>query len=141
MRALRHRVYFALCLALALWPPPRPRPIPSFWSTCDTGEVLFAEDAGPPWHPASLTKLMTAYVTFEAIANGRVSLDTPVIMSAHALEEPPAKVGLPVDTAVTLKDALYLMIVKSANDMAVAVAETVGGSVEDFVAEMNKTAK
>lgn len=105
-----------------------------------TGEVLFAEEAGQPWHPASLTKLMTAYVTFEAISSGRVSLDTPVIISARALAEPPAKVGLPVDTAMSMKDALYLMLVKSANDVAVAVAETVSGSVENFVAEMNATA-
>ncbi len=106
-----------------------------------SGEVLFAEDAGQPWYPASLTKLMTAFVTFEAISNGRVTLDTPVIMSKRALAEPPAKVGLPVDSAVTLKDALYLMIVKSANDVAVAIAETVSGSVENFVFEMNVTAK
>lgn len=106
----------------------------------NTGVVLFAEEAGTPWHPASLTKLMTAYVTFEAISDGRVSLDTPVIISARALAEPPAKVGLPVDTALTLRDALYLMLVKSANDIAVAVAETVSGSVEDFVFEMNVTA-
>ena len=106
-----------------------------------SGEVLFAEDAGKPWHPASLTKLMTAFVTFEAVSAGRVSLDTPVIISARALEEPPSKVGLPVDTALTLRDALYLLIVKSANDIAVAIAETVSGSVEDFVFEMNVTAK
>jgi D-alanyl-D-alanine carboxypeptidase len=105
-----------------------------------TGEVLFSEDAGLPWHPASLTKLMTAYVTFEAISAGRVSLDTPVIISARALAEPPAKIGLPVDAAITMKDALYLMLVKSANDVSVAVAETVSGSVENFVSEMNATA-
>ena len=105
-----------------------------------SGEVLFAEDAGLSWHPASLTKLMTAYVTFEAIAAGRVTLDTPVIVSARALREPPSKVGLPVDTALTLRDALYLLIVKSANDIAIAVAETVSGSVEQFVYEMNMTA-
>jgi len=105
-----------------------------------TGEVLYEQDAGQPWHPASLTKLMTAYVTFEAIAAGRVNLDTPVIMSAHALKAPPSKVGAPVDTAFTLNDALYLLVVKSANDIAVAVAETVGGSEANFVAEMNRTA-
>ena len=141
MRALRHGVFLALCLALAAVLAAAPALAqPRLLVDMHSGEVLFAEDAGLPWHPASLTKLMTAYVTFEAIAAGRVSLDTPVIMSARALAEPPAKVGLPVDTALTLKDALYLMLVKSANDVAVAVAETVGGSVEDFVAEMNATA-
>lgn len=106
-----------------------------------TGDVLFAEEAGQPWHPASLTKLMTAFVAFEAISDGRVTLDTPVIVTERALAEPPAKVGLPVDTALTLRDALYLLIVKSANDIAVAVAETVSGSVENFVLEMNLTAR
>lgn len=105
-----------------------------------TGEVLVEEDAGLPWHPASLTKLMTAYVTFEAIATGRVRLDTPVIISAHALEAPPSKIGAPVDTAFTLEDALYLLIVKSANDIAIAIAETVSGSEAQFVAEMNAEA-
>lgn len=105
-----------------------------------SGEVLFAEDAGQPWHPASLTKLMTAFVSFEAIASGRVRLDTPVIISERALKEPPSKVGLPVDTAITMRDALYLLVVKSANDVAVAIAETVSGSVEQFVLEMNTTA-
>lgn len=106
----------------------------------DTGEVLFEQDAGAPWHPASLTKLMTALVTFTAIANGRVDLDTPVITSAHALQAPPSKIGFPVDTAVTMEDALNLLIVKSANDIAVAIAETVSGSDTAFVREMNEMA-
>lgn len=115
--------------------------IPRLLVDMKSGEVLYAEEAGQPWHPASLTKLMTAYVTFRAIAQGKVSLDTPVIMSARALKEPPSKVGAPVGTAFTMKDALYLLVVKSANDVAVAIAETVGGSVDGFVAQMNATAQ
>ena len=106
----------------------------------NTGEVLYASEAGVPWHPASLTKLMTAYVAFEAIEAGQVGLATKVVMSANAAKEPPAKVGLPVGTAVTLDDALYLLLVKSANDMAVAIAETIGGSEGAFVDEMNRAA-
>jgi D-alanyl-D-alanine carboxypeptidase len=105
-----------------------------------SGEVLFEEDAGLPWHPASLTKLMTAYLAFEAIETGRASLDTPVIMSAHALEAPPSKMGFPVGTAVRLEDALFLLVVKSANDVAVAVAETISGSEPAFVRDMNDKA-
>jgi D-alanyl-D-alanine carboxypeptidase len=105
-----------------------------------TLEVLYAEDAGQPWHPASLTKLMTAYVVFEEIAKGTVTLDTTVTISRNAFNQAPSKSGLPVDSAVTLKDALYILIVKSANDIAVAIAETVGGSEEQFVAMMNDTA-
>ena len=106
----------------------------------DTFEVLYAEDAGLPWHPASLTKLMTAYVTFEEIAKGSVTLDTPVVLSRHAINQAPSKSGLPVDSALSLKDALYVMLVKSANDVAVAIAETVGGSEAGFVAKMNDAA-
>lgn len=105
-----------------------------------TGEVLFESEAGRPWHPASLTKLMTAYAAFEAVASGRVTLDTPVVMSENALKAPPSKMGFPVGTAVTLEDALYLMLVKSANDIATAIGETVGGSEPEFVRLMNSHA-
>ena len=104
------------------------------------GEVLFERDAGQPWHPASLTKLTTAIVIFQAIDNDRVSLDTPVIISAAARRAPPSKSGLAKDTAITLRDALNLLIVKSANDVAIALAETVSGSVDNFVKEMNAMA-
>ncbi len=132
-------VFFALLLSLT-FALGQAFAIPRLLVDMDNGEVLYAEEAGLPWHPASLTKLMTAFVAFEAISAGRVSLDTPVIMSKRALAEPPSKVGLPVDTAITMKDALYLLVVKSANDVAVAIAETIDGSVESYVAEMNRMA-
>lgn len=106
-----------------------------------TTEVLYAEDAGQPWHPASLTKLMTAYITFSAIAAGRVSLETPVKISRKAWNLAPSKSGLKVGGSVTLQDALYIMLVQSANDVAVAIAETVSGSEERFVEEMNAMAQ
>jgi D-alanyl-D-alanine carboxypeptidase len=106
-----------------------------------TLEVLYAQDAGQPWHPASLTKLMTAYVVFEEIAKGTVTLDTTVTISRNAFNQAPSKSGLAVDSAVSLKDALYILVVKSANDIAVAIAETVGGSEAAFVAKMNDAAQ
>jgi D-alanyl-D-alanine carboxypeptidase len=106
----------------------------------DTAQVLYENEAGVPWHPASLTKLMTAFVVFQAIAEGRVSLDTKVIVSQNAVNQAPAKSGLAVGSALTLQDALYVMIVKSANDIAVALAETVGGTQAKFVDQMNATA-
>ncbi len=105
-----------------------------------TGEVLFENEAGRPWHPASLTKLMTAYAAFEAVSAGRVTLETPVVMTANALKAPPSKMGFPVGTAVTLEDALYLMVVKSANDVAIAIGETIAGSEPEFVQLMNRHA-
>ncbi|WMT86703.1 D-alanyl-D-alanine carboxypeptidase [Pelagibacterium sp. 26DY04] len=105
-----------------------------------TNEVLYQNDAGAPWHPASLTKLMTALIAFEAIETGQASLSTPVISSANALSVPPSKMGFPEGTAITLEDALYLLIVKSANDIAVAIGETIAGSEPAFVQMMNARA-
>ncbi|MEP7240361.1 MAG: D-alanyl-D-alanine carboxypeptidase family protein [Devosia sp.] len=115
--------------------------IPMLLVDAQTLKVIYAEDAGQPWHPASLTKLMTAYVTFAAIKAGRVSLDTPVTISQHAWNQAPAKSGLEIGESVSLKDGLYIMLVKSANDMAVAIAETVGGNEKTFVAQMNLMAQ
>jgi D-alanyl-D-alanine carboxypeptidase len=105
-----------------------------------TGEVLYDQDGGKPWHPASLTKLMTAYVAFAAIAQGRVALDTPIKISRNAWNQAPSKSGLEVDSSITMQDALYILAVKSANDIAVAIAEAVSGSEKQFVAEMNQMA-
>lgn len=128
-----------LVLALLLAAQPV-RAIPQLLMDLRSGEVMFANEAGQPWHPASLTKLMTAFVAFEAIASGRVNLDTPVIISANAAKAPPSKVGLPVDTGLRLEDALYLMLVKSANDVSTAIAETISGSERQFIADMNLAA-
>jgi D-alanyl-D-alanine carboxypeptidase len=107
----------------------------------DTTEVLYAEEAGQPWHPASLTKLMTAYVAFAAVKVGRLTLDTPITISQNAWNQAPSKSPLKVDSSITLQDALYILLVKSANDIAVAIAEAVSGSEERFVAEMNEMAR
>ena len=101
---------------------------PTLLVDLQTGEVLHEEAAGHPWHPASLTKLMTAYLAFTAISNGRIGLDTPIKISQRAWNQAPSKSGLEVGSAITLRDALYILIVKSANDVAVAIAEAVSGS-------------
>jgi D-alanyl-D-alanine carboxypeptidase len=115
--------------------------IPLLLVDAKTLQVLYAEDAGQPWHPASLTKMMTAYLAFAAIADGRITLDTPVKISQHAWNQAPAKSGLDKGDAVSLQDALYIMLVKSANDMAVAIAETIAGDEKTFVAQMNLMAE
>jgi D-alanyl-D-alanine carboxypeptidase len=131
-------VVVLVCMLLAFVPA---RANPMLLVDAQTLDVLYAEDAGQPWHPASLTKMMTAYVAFEEIAEGSISLDTPVILSRNAINQAPSKSGLPVGSALTLKDALYLLLVKSANDIAVGIAETIGGSEDAFVAEMNEVAQ
>lgn len=131
---------FVLVLMLALLSLVPARATPMLLVDMDTFDVLYAQDAGQPWHPASLTKMMTAYVTFEQIALGKVTLDTPVVISSKAFNQAPSKSGLAIGSAVTLKDALYLMLVKSANDVAMAIAETVSGDEAGFVALMNDAA-
>lgn len=127
-------------MVLSLWAGPAVA-VPQLLVDMNTGEVLFQKDAGKKWHPASLTKLMTAYVTYEAIKSGRVSLSSLVTMSRRAKQEPPSRSSFPVESALLLNDALYVMLVKSANDMAIAIAETVSGTHERFVVEMNLAAR
>jgi len=105
-----------------------------------SGRVLADRNANQLWYPASVTKLMNAYVTFKAIRSGEVSLATRVVVSKNALAEPPSKMGFKVGTAIDLDNAIKMMLVHSSNDIAVAVAETVGGSEAAFVARMNAEA-
>src|SRR5215831_1142906 len=107
----------------------------------DTGKVLEAENATVPWYPASVTKLMTAYVTLKAVKDGKITLDTLVTVSPTAASQSPSKMGLRPGTQVTVDNALKMMLVKSANDMAVVLAEGVGGSIDGFSALMNQTAQ
>ena len=107
----------------------------------DTGKVLQAENATNPWYPASVTKLMTAYVTLKAIKEGRITLDTMFTVSPTAASQSPSKMGFRPGTQVTVDNALKMMLVKSANDMAVVLAEGVGGSIDGFSALMNQNAQ
>jgi D-alanyl-D-alanine carboxypeptidase len=106
-----------------------------------TGKVLHAENATSPWYPASVTKLMTAYTTLRAIKEGRVGFDTLLTVSRNAAAQQPTKMGFKVGTRVTIDNALKMMMVKSANDMAVTIAEGVGGSIEGFADLMNANAR
>ena len=107
----------------------------------DSGKVIFAHNAGQPWYPASTTKLMTAYVTLRAVKEGRITLDRPIVVSANAAAQSPVKMGFPPGTVITVDNALKMLMVKSANDMAVVLAEGVAGSVENFADEMNNNAR
>jgi len=106
----------------------------------DSGKVLRAENATYPWYPASVTKLMTAYVTLRAIKDARITPDTLFTVSANAAVQAPTKMGFPVGTQVTVDNALKMLMVHSANDMAVVLAEGVDGSVENFADDMTRTA-
>ncbi|MFY9840499.1 MAG: D-alanyl-D-alanine carboxypeptidase family protein [Xanthobacteraceae bacterium] len=106
----------------------------------DSGKVLHAENATSPWYPASTTKLMTLYMTLTAIRDHRINPDTLFTVSANANAQSPTKMGFPIGTQVTVDNAIKMMMVKSANDMAVLLAEGIGGSIDQFAQEMTATA-
>lgn len=106
----------------------------------DDGKVLYSEDPDDQWHPASLTKIMTAYLVMQAVTSGKLALDQKLKCSAVCNEQQPSKMGLPVGAEITVDNALKTMIVKSANDLAVLLAEGISGSVEEFAGLMNATA-
>jgi len=114
---------------------------PSLVFDVSTGNVLVQDRAGTPWHPASLTKLMTAYVTFKNLRQGRLSLNQKLTVSTHAAKRPPSKIGLKAGTQVSVDFALKSILIHSANDMAVVLAEGIAGSVPAFAAEMNAQAQ
>ena len=105
-----------------------------------SGKVLQADNATYPWYPASLSKLMTLYVTLSAIRDHRITFDTLFTVSRTAAMQAPTKMGFPVGTQVTVDNAIKMMMVKSANDMAMLLAEGIGGSVDGFAQEMTETA-
>ncbi len=114
---------------------------PSLVVDMRTGKVLSAEEPFHRWYPASLTKLMTVYVVFQAVKDGEITLRSPVTISKNAASEPPSKMGYPIGSVLTVDNAIKILMVKSANDVATAVAESVAGSVNAFVARMNAEAQ
>ena len=107
----------------------------------DTGKVLYAEHATNPWYPASTTKLMTMYLTLKAVKERRLTLDTPLTVSSNAVAQAPSKMGFRAGTTVTVDNALKMMMVKSANDISVVLAEGVSGSIEKFADDMNAASR
>lgn len=114
---------------------------PALVFDADNGHVLYAEDQDNQWHPASLTKVMTAYLVFDAVRGGKLTLDAKITCSAAAFVQPPSKIGLPVGGEISVETALQALIVKSGNDIAVMLAEAVGGTEATFVEQMNAAAK
>jgi D-alanyl-D-alanine carboxypeptidase len=106
----------------------------------DTGRVLHAERATDPWFPASITKLMTAYVALDQVRQGRAAMDQLLTVSETAAALPPSKMAFKPGTQIRLDNALKIILVKSANDIAATIAENLGGSVEGFADMMNTAA-
>jgi D-alanyl-D-alanine carboxypeptidase len=106
----------------------------------DSGKVISQSKAGQPWYPASVTKLMTTYLTFRAMRAGKIKPDTLVTFSENALAQAPSKMGFPLGSQITVDNAIKMLMVKSANDVAVVLAEGVSGDLPGFIEEMNRTA-
>ncbi|MCC4242595.1 MULTISPECIES: D-alanyl-D-alanine carboxypeptidase family protein [Thalassospira] len=107
----------------------------------DTGDVLHEYRADHKVYPASLTKIMTLYMLFDALDNGKVSLSTPMKVSKRAWGQAPSKLGLQPGETITVKDAILALVTKSANDVAVVVAEHLGGTEIKFAQMMTAEAR
>jgi D-alanyl-D-alanine carboxypeptidase len=107
----------------------------------DSGKVLHEQNSTYPWYPASTSKLMTLYVTLKALRDHRITPDTLFTVSRNAYMQAPTKMGFPIGTQVTVDNAIKMMMVKSANDMAVLLAEGVSGSIDKFAELMTLTAQ
>ncbi|MCC6736102.1 MAG: D-alanyl-D-alanine carboxypeptidase [Bauldia sp.] len=106
-----------------------------------TGEVLYSRNADAQRFPASLTKMMTLYLLFEDLERGRVTLRTRLDVSANAAAQAPTKLGVPAGSTIRVEDAILALITKSANDVAVVIAENLAGSVSSFATRMTTTAR
>jgi D-alanyl-D-alanine carboxypeptidase len=106
-----------------------------------TGKILFDSDSNGLRHPASLTKMMTLYVLFEDLKAKRISLSTPLRVSKRASSMAPSKLGLKPGSTITVQQAIYALIIKSANDAAATVGENLGGSESAFAQRMTRTAR
>lgn len=139
-KIVRPMTWLAAALALAV-PAATANAGPALLFDAKDGRVLYAEDQDHVWHPASLTKIMTAYMTFEAIKAGKLTLQSRIAASEVSTQQAPSKVGLPVGATMTVELALQALIIKSANDVAVMLAEAISGDVDTFAKEMTATAK
>lgn len=106
-----------------------------------SGRILHAYKSDHIRHPASLTKLMTLYLMFEAMDTGRFTPDSKIVFSRFAANKPPSKLGIRVGGSITMRDAAYTLIIRSANDVAAAVGETISGSEGNFAKLMTQKAR
>ncbi len=106
----------------------------------NSGRTLYSLNENQPRHPASVTKVMTLYLLFEQLEKGRLRLDAPLMISSHAAAQAPSKLGLPPGDTIDVENAIKAVVTKSANDVAVAIAENIGGDEESFAQMMTSKA-
>jgi D-alanyl-D-alanine carboxypeptidase len=107
----------------------------------NSGKILYANNPDEPRFPASITKVMTLYLLFERLRDGRIKMDTPLKVTANAASQAPSKLGLEPGSTISVRDAIYALVTKSANDCAVVIAENLAGSEEDFARQMTTRAR
>ena len=105
-----------------------------------TGKIIYSRGASLARYPASLTKIMTLYLLFEDLKKGKIKLSTKLKVSARAVRQPPSRLGLGIGERITVKNAILALVIKSANDVAVTVAENLSGSERNFARRMTSTA-
>ncbi len=143
MQCVRNGLFAAITLLCVILAPIKAVSAPYAAMVVDarSGEVLHSRNADTRLHPASLTKMMTLYIAFEAVENGEISLDTKVKISKKAASEPPSKLGLRAGQRIAFRYLIRAAAVKSANDAATAIGEAIEGSEAAFARRMNRTAK
>ena len=107
----------------------------------NTGKVLYQNNADETRYPASLAKMMTVYLIFDQLAAGKATLNSPVFISVNAAGQPPSKLGMKAGSFLIYDEAIRALTVKSANDVAMAVAETIGGTADNFASMMTAKAR
>jgi D-alanyl-D-alanine carboxypeptidase len=142
--SIRHLARLGLAMAafgIAAAAQAQPPRYAAFLVDANTREVLYANAPDELRHPASLTKMMTLYLVFDALESGRLRITDPVTVSRHAASMKPSRLGLAVGQSISVDNAISVVAVKSANDIAVALAEKLGGTEPNFVAMMNAKAQ
>jgi len=135
-------IHLSVAMALAMAPVlALAAPYAALVMDARSGAILYSENADTRLHPASLTKMLTLYIAFEAIRNGEITLDTKVRISSRAANEAPSKLGLKAGQTIALRYLIRAAAVKSANDCATAIGEAIAGSEAEFAKRMNRTAK
>lgn len=141
---VRHLPIVLAAACVLFWSPPAAAyspPKASFIIDANSGKTLHASNARAPRYPASLTKVMTLYIVFEYLRDGRLDLDTRLTVSKNAANRPPSKVGFRPGDSLTVRAAIRLLVTKSANDVAAVVAENIAGSEPAFARLMTRKAR
>lgn len=131
-------------MALFVWALPvavTAAPFAAFVMDARTGKQIYAQNADTRLHPASLTKMMTLYMAFNAIERGQVRLDSKFLVSSHAASQPPSRLGLKPGQKIELRYLIRAAAVKSANDAATVIGEGLAGSEPKFAAQMTQMAR